>query len=378
MDIWSRNTSRPKRSFEDMSQSRSIQPSSVTLGDFESATYSSEEDLNSLFVGRRRTSLSRNNSSHSVSRETAEQAQSGFQNPQQISSTQTVIDLTNDVEHVATQRPSNQVRVVSQEPLVGSGSTIGIGSFVDLTGDQENEESDDIIVTGQRRVILRRNISRSDPRPPFHNNPQRHGRSGSPSFLIPSRSAVPVVPTRYRFTAVRDDQGRLAVDLTRLGQMFSPHSIDSMPTLWHFGALQNMASHMDYGQGSHNRTPEHVPPPAARDNFTRSLTGSDTIICPSCEEELIQNKDEPLIKKGKKTISKKDREEHPFWVAKECGHVYCNRCFQSRGDRIKTTGFRYGVKPLSSRLTSRKPLLCAVDDCKSEIRAKDKWVGVFL
>jgi uncharacterized Zn finger protein (UPF0148 family) len=48
-----------------------------------------------------------------------------------------------------------------------------------------------------------------------------------------------------------------------------------------------------------------------------------TVICPSCEEELIHNKEieEPVAKKNGKAPTRKEREEHPFWVVKECGHV---------------------------------------------------------
>jgi hypothetical protein len=81
---------------------------------------------------------------------------------------------------------------------------------------------------------------------------------------------------------------------------------------------------MDYGNAAWaDRKPEHVPPPKARDNFTRSPVEEDTIICPSCEQELVHNKDnqEPPLKKSSKAPTRKDREEHPFWVVKECGHV---------------------------------------------------------
>jgi hypothetical protein len=67
--------------------------------------------------------------------------------------------------------------------------------------------------------------------------------------------------------------------------------------------------------------PEHVPPPAAKEGFTRSPEEDDVIVCPACDEELVAETPEPAVAKTGKRMSRKDREEHPFWVLKECGHV---------------------------------------------------------
>lgn len=59
--------------------------------------------------------------------------------------------------------------------------------------------------------------------------------------------------------------------------------------------------------------------------------------------------------------------------------VYCNHCYQNRGHSVKTpasVNFPEILKPGKSRAT--KVLTCAVDDCDSDVKAKDKWVGVFL
>ena len=85
-----------------------------------------------------------------------------------------------------------------------------------------------------------------------------------------------------------------------------------------------MPGPMDYGHVAFaERKPDHVAPPRVCSGFTRSPTDDDIVICPSCEEELIHRKEdeEPPVKKGGKAPSRKDREEHPFWVVKECGHV---------------------------------------------------------
>lgn len=89
-------------------------------------------------------------------------------------------------------------------------------------------------------------------------------------------------------------------------------------------AQQAMPGAMDYQHEAFaNRRPEHVPPKPAKEGFTRSLTDDDVIICPSCEGELVHDKSEeqPIVKKGNKEPTKKEREEHPFWLVMNCGHV---------------------------------------------------------
>lgn len=145
--------------------------------------------------------------------------------------------------------------------------------------------------------------------------------------------------------------------------------------------------------------PAHIAPPEPREGFTRN-TGEDTVvICPSCEEELQYDPDDkdgqqpPPAKKARTT--KKDREEHHFWAVKACGHVssrlltvphrmacfpdanlcsyqvYCRSCFENR--RPSTKNGRQ-----SSFQVVDKKLLCAVDDCTSDVTTKTAWVGIFL
>jgi hypothetical protein len=95
----------------------------------------------------------------------------------------------------------------------------------------------------------------------------------------------------------------------------------------HFEAFnhgQAMPDRMNYERVPFgDRKPDHVAPPKAREGFTRSPTENDVVVCPSCDEELVHVKDaeEPVFKKGGKAPTRKEREEHPFWVVKECGHV---------------------------------------------------------
>ncbi|POS86937.1 hypothetical protein EPUL_000430 [Erysiphe pulchra] len=305
---------------------------------------------------------------------------------------QNVIDLTNEVDFVESRRWIPEPQGGPQEPqFLGSNSAVSIENVVDLTGDQEQNESDEVIFTGQRTVFFRQNVlqpnsrtgprvgSRSGPRPTVGGSTQNPLPSTSPLF-VPSRQVHPVVPSGYRLRTVRSNHGGFAVDLTSFGQMFSSHSMERIPALWQLGALHNMANHLDYGNHSFEQRSHanHMPPPAARDNFTRSPTASDILVCPSCDEELTHNKEDLFGKKTSKVSNKKDREEHPFWVVKECGHVYCNKCYQNRGDKTKMTGFREVLKPSNAKSGTKKSLVCAVSDCKCDIKGKDKWVGVFL
>ncbi len=54
--------------------------------------------------------------------------------------------------------------------------------------------------------------------------------------------------------------------------------------------------------------------------------------------------------------------------------VYCKRCFDHRRPTSKSNiqvGFRQGELP-------SKKLLCAVEDCDSEVGTKTAWVGIFM
>ncbi|KAI6245600.1 hypothetical protein HI914_06096 [Erysiphe necator] len=320
-------------------------------------------------------------------------------------SSQNFIDLTSDLEHVEAQIWVTEPQRGPRGPqYLGSNNAISMGNVVDLTGDQEQNEGDEVIFTGQRTVFLRQNVpqlglrpssrpssrrgsrlgQRTAPRlgqrPTIGGSTQHTLRSNSPSLLVPSASVLPVVPSGYRLRTVRSNHGGFAVDLTSFGQMISSHSMEGIPALWQLGALHNIANHFDYGNRSTEQRSHasHVPPPAARDNFTRSPTTSDILVCPSCDEELTHSKEDPLAKNQGKISNKKDREEHPFWVVKECGHVYCNSCFQNRGDKTRPSGFREVIKPSNAKSGTKKTMVCAVDDCKCDIKGKDKWVGVFL
>ncbi|KAK3954548.1 hypothetical protein QBC32DRAFT_82303 [Pseudoneurospora amorphoporcata] len=137
-------------------------------------------------------------------------------------------------------------------------------------------------------------------------------------------------------------------------------------------------------------------PPPAREGFTRA-TGEDlAIVCPSCEQELAYDPDEEERNQKaaaggggpapKKARTRKDREEHFFWAVKECGHVYCKKCFENR-KCTKNTGFKLkdqgssgaaGTSASGRAAAKTQLILCAVDDCSAEVGVKTAWVGLFL
>lgn len=115
--------------------------------------------------------------------------------------------------------------------------------------------------------------------------------------------------------------------------------------------------------------PPHVPPPPAREGFTRNTGEGVVAVCASCGEELAYDpdgcQDDPPAKRAR---SRKEREEHHFWAVMACGHVYCRRCFENRRGKDAGLGFA----------SSGKTILCAVDGCQSDVTLKKAWVGLFV
>ncbi|KAI8961048.1 hypothetical protein F5Y11DRAFT_348918 [Daldinia sp. FL1419] len=124
--------------------------------------------------------------------------------------------------------------------------------------------------------------------------------------------------------------------------------------------------------------PAHEPPKETRPGFTR-VTGEDVVaICPSCDQELaydpdgdVGNADTP----SRKGRTKKDKAEHHFWAVKACGHVYCRKCYEYRKSTAKNR-VPVGFRPDPSG--AKNKVVCAVEDCSSDVSAKAAWVGIFL
>ena len=197
---------------------------------------------------------------------------------------------------------------------LGRSDAQRLADVIDLT-----EDDVEIQITGSRNRAFP--LSRSDvSRPPrLH---ARFPRPDSPDLFVPIN---PPQPPRNENRGFRDAFGVAVVGHARHG--FHIHGMADGDILALLGGApdvrQVMPGQMDYRHAAFaDRKPDHVPPEPAKPGFTRSPTENDTVICPSCEEELVHSKefDEPVLKKGK-APTRKEREEHPFWVIKECGHV---------------------------------------------------------
>jgi len=293
---------------------------------------------------------------------------------------QTIIDLTDEPEDMPVPSRNSEDRSRSQRPpQLGRSDAVSLGDFIDLTDD--NGEPDIIIMGGRQLPLPHPSVAR--PVPPTR-------RDESPSLFMPMPPGPQ--PLNRVFPAHRHGLG-----LVVTGRM-ERHGGARIPAEAQFHMAARVGEIMDHLQAMRDeqvmpglmnyqhhafvdRKPQHVAPPPARDGFTRSPEESQTIICPSCEEELIHRKDEePLVKKGGKAPTRKEREEHPFWVLKECGHVYCNNCYQRRVQSGKhgAVAFREITKSSTSKSKTTKFLACAIDDCETDVKSKDKWVGIFL
>jgi hypothetical protein len=246
---------------------------------------------------------------------------------------QTVIDLTDDVEDAPPLPRSNTERRRPQRPPhLGRSDAINLEDLIDLTGDNGDVE---VMITGARQVGSR---PASLPRPrsslrlPFPN--RLPDRADSPPLFVPvaaahiSRSRPfprPFDPRGLGFhMAHRGEISGAGFQHAHFPAVLNMMDLDIMNHVHQFAMPQAMPGAMNYQQSAWaDRKPEHVPPPPARENFTRSPTENDIVVCPSCEQELVQSKDteEPVVKKNGKAPTRKEREEHPFWVVKECGHV---------------------------------------------------------
>ncbi|KAM7207427.1 hypothetical protein V8F20_002307 [Naviculisporaceae sp. PSN 640] len=157
-----------------------------------------------------------------------------------------------------------------------------------------------------------------------------------------------------------------------------------MQTIDPLGGNRPNFNYQANGYNSGGRTPNkpvHEPPAKAREGFTRNTAsaGEDAFVCPACEEELTYDPDEegPASPgKGgpapKRARTRKDREEHHFWAVKECGHVFCKKCFDTRKP-TKANKSKFRTDPEHPRR-----VICAVDDCKSDVSSKTAWVGLFI
>ncbi|ESZ95261.1 hypothetical protein SBOR_4373 [Sclerotinia borealis F-4128] len=412
---WSRTRESRKRSLTEMSQSHLRPPSSspVMFRERPSNFGSSSSRIPSFTSHtatilnsheRRRTSHPHNPSgqsnltSQSLRASPEMEANSRpapIQRPPIQRRSEFVIDLTSDQDDApspqAPPRRANRMHASPRPPPRLGRSEARLEQVVDLTADDD----DDTIVTFARERSVPLPSSRAQrlpavplqfgilnrmgeqpARPPGGRDTPHHLRGGygtvRESPIPPPGRAIGGLRAYYENGAdiIMDIHDFMGLGRANLGVD------DHVGVHLYGGDFPAMPNGMDYGRVAlQEHKPEHVAPLPVKDGFTRSPTESDIAICPSCEEELIHRKDgeEPMAKKPRAAPSRKDREEHPFWVVKDCGHVFCNKCFQNRSND-KISSFRSGIP----HYRGPKNILCSVEDCQSHVKNKDRWVGIFL
>jgi hypothetical protein len=238
----------------------------------------------------------------------------------------TLIDLTDDADvEIATIPRARSHASMSRPPQLGRSDIQSLRDVIDLT-------DDDVLITGANH-----------PPPAPRREPAEPPRRVHPSFFSRDQSPPLAFMGRHLPPPVQDADSGLAHGLGvvmggafhNMGLRFHEllHGDDPGAAFEHI--MQNhmpaMPGPMDYGRHAFaDRKPDHVPPEKAKPGFTRSPVENDIVICPLCEEELVHRKDVglnsksddgPAVKRRGRAPTKRDREEHPFWVIKECGHV---------------------------------------------------------
>ncbi|KAM3087256.1 hypothetical protein ACMFMG_001360 [Clarireedia jacksonii] len=369
-------------------------PSSTNYGASSTRFPLNDNGLTSAIFDRRRTSHPHNLSSQNLPRFTrtshtpAADMEPNRRPRLEHRTSQTIIDLTDDPDDVPSQirRAPRGNPLPRAPPRLGRSDARRIEQVVDLTADEDGEP--DIVFSHARELL-------PGPRPVRRfrvvEGPER--LRAAEEFIAGNRPSPPILnnsgpaaaPQRERRRPQPSGLGHFLGHGNFLAGLGNYIGLGGGPTHEHIGVhlmadFVPMGGIMDYQSVAlQDRKPEHVPPPAVKEGFTRSPQETDVAICPSCEMELVHRKDigeEQVAKKSGRAPSRKDREEHPFWVVKDCGHVFCNTCFQHRSTPDKSpisTNFRASTDPRMA-----KKILCSVDDCESDVRTKDRWVGVFL
>lgn len=284
-------------------------------------------------------------------------------------------------------RPANPRRQPSQNnrapPLARSDGSILGAPIIDLTG------MDDDAPSPPPQIVL--------PLPPVNNlggRDPRHRAQPRPASIPPIREAINLLDEdnnggRSFLNAAQQALGNLG----HLGNLFAGGNPMRIHQLMQEGyevhqiggnnrahadrhpnpnPLQGNIPNFNYRANGYNNAPakpKYVPPPPPKEGFTRD-TGSDVeAICPGCLEELAYDADDDESPPSKKARTRKDREVHHFWAVKDCGHVFCRACFETRRPTSKN----------NSKFELReKKVICAVPGCEADVTSKAAWVGIFL
>jgi hypothetical protein len=322
-----------QRNYDEMAQHATLSPSpSFFFRDTPQPL--SPVDNTPIFIERRRTSHPHNQPARSNYFSPAHDAQmprppSHRPNLEHRTS-QTIIDLTDDAEEADQHLVNARLQRLSRRPQLDRSDSSALEDIIDLT---EDIAGDEVEITGTREI----------PGPP-RANLQPHSRRRDylrflPGDLFGAVHQAPVAGAPHRHHRALEfmdhvgfrNQGGRDLNVAHYHHMFM--EVDHR-------MIQDMPGILDYNLNAFNRPPQapippkpkHDVPVQARKGFTRSPTEEDVVICPCCEEELVAKKGEdekPLVRKGGKSPSKKDREEHPFWVIRDCGHVSLPFCTSS-------------------------------------------------
>ncbi|OTB07906.1 hypothetical protein M426DRAFT_8123 [Hypoxylon sp. CI-4A] len=293
-----------------------------------------------------------------------------------------VIDLTGDNEGPAPptsqQRSQNARRQRSQQrgtpPRLARSDAGYMGSHtvIDLISDSDDEP---VEMPPPRRSNSARQGNRQEPRPEPAQRltlPEpRNYPDQFPDFHRPF-GFMHHIHIRQVFQGVMDNNNRNDVIVTGANQLPNAAANPDLPVRLDY--VVHPFQNPPQAPGGAPK-PAHEPPKETRKGFTRN-TGEDVVaICPSCDQELAYDPEEDgNPPPSKRARTKKSQAEHHFWAVKACGHVYCKKCFDNRRPSGKNPA-PVGFRPDPS---AGKKMLCAVEDCDSEVSIKSAWVGIFL
>jgi hypothetical protein len=322
-----------QRTFDEMSQHASLSPSPFFFGH---PMPPLPLDNTPNFYERRRTSHPHNHASQSsyMSQDNMPEPRALQRPSHEHRTSQTIIDLTDDAAEPSVS--GINARYMSRAPLLDRSDAIALEDIIDLTNDVIDDELE---IIDERRISepqpapQANNRHRQLPQPRPRSNNFRAPRSDSPSFFVPHQSDPQPMPRereqqRHRHFFPENPLGHLMGIAANVAGLLGPG--EGNYHLYFLGGNQPMPDNLDYQAQPFVRQrqqakPQHQPPPAARPGFTRSPSEDDVVVCPACGNELVAHKadeDGGVTKKPHgKAPNKKEREEHHFWVVKECGHV---------------------------------------------------------
>ncbi|OTA95675.1 hypothetical protein M434DRAFT_28571 [Hypoxylon sp. CO27-5] len=309
-----------------------------------------------------------------------------------------VIDLTGDNDsppHTAYPRRSQNVRRQRSQqrntpPRLArsDASYMGSHTVINLISDSDEDPAELPRPRGRSRISVDRDLLRDrDRHRPHHQHrprmppPDEHfGMAGNAFHRFQALiHNMPIFRLVNNPQALGDN--REEDDIVLLGQrnlMPDPLPAPNLPPI-EFNYNAHPFANIPAAAGGPAAKPAHEPPKETREGFTRN-TGEDVVaICPSCEEELAYDPDGDEANSGppptKKARTKKDKAEHHFWAVKACGHVYCRKCYENRKP-VGKNPIPVGFRPDSNG--TKNKMLCAVEDCDSDVSAKSAWVGIFM